>query len=744
MRAKVIKRDGTVVRFSQAKIETVLKKAFKACNTKYDKAILRDVVGDIMQYEWVNDDSSLEAVIKPTRTEDISVEEIQDVIENALMRNNYPTVAKHFILYREQHKNMRDWAKSKNEFISKYKNSGNTADATIDDNSNVSTKNIGIMNNEIHKPDNILINRYMVENKLKELFPEFDHNQYEKDLSSHIIYKHDESSFAGAVAPYCCSISMYPFLMNGLKKIGGLSAAPKNLDSYCGMYINMVFAIASQFAGAVATSEFLLYFDYFARREWGDDYYIRLNQVVRRREKTQEDITILGQIHQYWQQVIYSINQPVASRGLQAAFVNFSYFDKPFFEAMFGDFYFPDGTQPVWDSLNKLQKEFMMWFNEERLKTILTFPVESFALIYKDGEFADKENADFVAEEYARGHSFFTYISDSADSLSSCCRLKNKVQTKEFNFTNGQISVMTGSKSVITMNLNRIIQDWFKDTIAYVEKEPENRFMEYECSKALLEQYLRNILSRVYKYHTAYNELLWDMYNAKLLPVYRAGFINLDKQYLTIGINGLNEAAEFLGIKCSDNKDYSEFCQLVFGTIKQSNAENKGKFNGHQLTFNTECVPAESLAIKNYNWDKADRYVVPKNRNLYASYIYIPSDNSVNIFEKIRLHGKNYIGDYLDGGSAAHLNLSEHLSAEQYRHILKYAAEEGCNYLTFNIPNCSCECGFIAKQPFETCPKCGSKNTTLWDRVIGYLTAIPNWSEGRRKEQATRIYEKVE
>lgn len=420
MRAKVIKRDGSLVRFSQAKIEEALKKAFKATKTKYDKSVLRHAIGEILQYDFI-EDGTPDGDYRPTREADISVEEIQDILEKTLMADGYIDVAKEFILYREKHKNMRDWAKSKDEFISKYKNSGNTADATIDDNSNVSTKNIGIMNNEIHKPDNILINRYMVENKLKELFPDFDHNMYEKDLSSHIIYKHDESSFAGAVAPYCCSISMYPFLMNGLKKIGGLSAAPKNLDSYCGMYINMVFAIASQFAGAVATSEFLLYFDYFARREWGDDYYTRLDQVVRRREKTQEDITILGQIHQYWQQVIYSINQPVASRGLQAAFVNFSYFDKPFFEAMFGDFYFPDGTQPVWDSLNKLQKEFMMWFNEERLKTILTFPVESFALIYKDGEFADKENADFVAEEYARGHSFFTYISDTADSLSSCC-----------------------------------------------------------------------------------------------------------------------------------------------------------------------------------------------------------------------------------------------------------------------------------------------------------------------------------
>ena len=148
---------------------------------------------------------------------------------------------------------------------------------------------------------------------------------------------------------------------------------------------------------------------------------------------------------------------------MQSAFVNFSYFDKPFFEGMFGNFLFPDGTKTSWDSVSALQRNFMQWFNEERLRCMLTFPVESFALVYKDGKFVDQDSADFVAQEYARGHSFFTYISDTVDSLSSCCRLKNKVQTKEFNFTNGNMGVMTGSKSVITLNLNRIIQDYFNN-----------------------------------------------------------------------------------------------------------------------------------------------------------------------------------------------------------------------------------------------------------------------------------------
>lgn len=710
----VIKRDGRKEPFNVEKIINAVKKAYLASELEMSEEV----------------ENALRTLF--TVGDTIDIEEIQDKVEEVLMQDN-PVLAKSFILYRYKHKRNRDFVNEKMAFIQKYKKSGNTADATIDDNSNVASKNIGILNNEIHKSDNIDINRGMVMRKLKELYPDFDAKTYIRDLEHHIIYKHDESSFAGAIAPYCCSISMYPFLNRGLKDLGGLSASPKNLDSFCGMYINLIFAVASQFAGAVATSEFLVYFDYFARKEWGDEYY--LNPDVKITDHSVREKTIRKQIHQYFQQVIYSINQPAAARGMQAAFVNFSYFDKPFFDGMFGAFYFPDGTQPQWESVKWLQKEFMQWFNEERLRTIITFPVESVTLLYKDGKFEDEEMAEFVAKEYANGHSFFTYISDSVDSLSSCCRLKNKIQTHEFNFTNGNMGVETGSKSVITLNLNRIVQDCCK------QHGGDPRFV----SAKNLKPYIIDILERVYKYHHAYNEILWDMYDANLLPAYKAGFIALNKQYLTIGINGLNQAAEFLGMKCTDNEEYKEFCQTIFSIIKtQNNLHNSDGTVKHKLTFNTECVPAESLAAKNYNWDKEDGYWVPTDTNLYASYIFKPNED-LSILEKIRLHGRNYIGDYLDGGSAAHLNLDHHLDVEQYMKLLKYAAENGCQYFTFNVPNCECEdCGFIAKQPFTICPNCGSTHISLWDRIIGYLTKIKNWSEARRIEQKTRVYEDVE
>jgi ribonucleoside-triphosphate reductase len=730
----VTKRNGTQANYDLDKIRRAIRQCFKRCHVRYRAELLEKIDNEIKHTIALNMVGYSTYPPYPEEVRTIKVEDIQDIVEKTLM-DSQPECAKEYILYRNRREQIRSWVDTKEDFIRRYKDASNTANATIDDNSNVASRNIGVLNTEIHKEDNIQISRRMVVRMLRRLFPEFDAKQYERDLADHIIYKHDESSFAGAVAPYCVALTMYPFLDGGIRGIGGLSAKPKNLDSYCGMFVNMIFAISAQFAGAVACPEALLYFDYFARKEWGNDYYLHVDDIINPRSLHPR--TIRQQIHQHFQQIIYSINQPAAARGLQSAFVNFSYYDKAFFEGMFGNFSFPDFTQPIWESFNWLQQDFMQWFNEERTHCVLTFPVESFAMVYQDGKFADQASADFVAEEYARGHSFFTYISDTVDSLSSCCRLKNKIQTKEFNFTNGNMGLQTGSKSVITLNLNRILQDWARvnDHILVpsgFSKEAQASFVEY----------LGNILDRIYKYHTAYNELLWDMKDAHLLPVYDAGFIDLNKQYLTIGINGLNQAAEFLGMKCNDNPEYKEFCQTVFGAIAEKNKEaGKEKFNGHTLTFNTEQVPAESLAIKNYNWDKEDGYWVPEDTNLYASYIFKPNDPKVDVFEKLKLHGREYIGDYLDGGAAAHINMEEHLTAEQYKSTIKYAAEVGCSYFTFNIPMTECmDCGHIINAPVHNCPKCGSERVKYWTRIIGYLTALPSWSAGRQEEFKTRIF----
>lgn len=705
----VIKRDGIKEEFNRNKIRDAVLKAFGVTQNS-NKTIDEDI------YRAVT-----EITNSVVETEDQSIEDIQDQIEELLMDLGYYDVAKKYILYRKEREDIRNHATRDIEFIHNFVKSDNTANATIDDNSNVGTKGIGVLNAEIHKVDNKLTNTEWWESFVKKRDPNFNIKVMRNDFKT-ILYPHDSSSQVGE--PYCMAASMYPFLLSGLEKLGGKSAVPKNLDSFCGIYVNLNFALASEIKGAVATPEFLMYMDYFCRKEWGNNYYLKPSVKITT-DYCIKQKTIGSQIDQYFQQVTYSINQIAGARGMQSPFTNFSFFDKYFFEGMFGEFVFPDGTKPEWNSTNWLQRRYLHWLNQERLKCILTFPVCSYAcLTDKEGNFKDLDTFHFICSEYAQGNSFFTYLSRSVDSLSSCCRLQNAVQENTFNTTNGQIGVMTGSKNVITLNLNRIIQDWQHTWSDYKDHIDVNTnrccfpvdWITHKDFQEGIKKYIENILERVYLYQYAYNDLMHWCKDHHLYAAYDAGFINLDKQYLTIGINGLNQAAEYLGMECNNNIYYKTFCRLIFSTIKEQNKKHKTK----TAQFNTEQVPAESASVKLYNRDKADGYWVPTDTNLYASYIFKPNDTHISILDKIILHSSEFAADELDGGSACHLNLSEHLSQKQYEYLLKFMAKVGCKYATFNIPNCECdECHFIAKQPFSKCPKCGSTHVSLWDRIIG-------------------------
>ena len=683
----VIKRNKRVEPFDINKIDAAITKAFNAVNEPIDSDILDDIKDEL----YINNI--------------VSVEELQDQIEKALMACDYYDVAKAFILYRHKQAELRALA-GKKQFIKDYAKASNAATGSkYDANANVTEKNIVTLNGELFKGDVIKVNRAILTDKIRQLYGEDLAKEYIRQLESHELYKHDETS----IMPYCVAITMYPFLLEGLQPIGGLSAKPKNLDSFCGMFVNLVFAISSQFAGAVATGEFLMYFDYFARKEWGDDYWKRPEEMVDKHRNIDKTI------EQKFQQIVYSINQPAAARNFQSVFWNISYFDKNYFEGLFGEFVFPDGTKPIWDSLNWLQKKFMTWFNEERTKCILTFPVETVALLTDGEDVVDKEWADFTAEMYSKGHSFFTYMSDSADSLSSCCRLRNEVTDNQFSYSLGAGGIATGSKSVMTLNINRLVQDAVNNGYDMIE-------------------YLRENVQKVHKYQTAYNELLKDYLNDGLLTVYSAGFIHMKKQYLTVGVNGVIEAAEFLGIPVNDNPTYREFMQSILKTISDENRKARTK----ELMFNTEFVPAENLGVKHANWDRKAGYFVP--RDCYNSYFYAVEDTSLTILDKFKLHGRAYVAS-LDGGSALHMNLDEHLSKEQYRNLLKVAAVNGTNYFTFNIPNTICnDCGHIDKRYLKECPKCGSKNIDYATRVIGYLKRVSNFSQSRQEEASRRFY----
>ncbi len=714
---QVIKRNGESKEFDPNKIVNAIQ---KACVN-----IPEIRIGDSEILGFVDS--------KITPSLPLGVEEIQDRVEMWLMAN-YPTVAKLYIIYREKHKEIR-FIKGRAEYIENYTNSGdNAAEASeVDANANVQNKNVATLEAELYKTTNMEISRYRVVQELKDKYGDNAPN-YVADLMSHVIYKHDENS-APAIKPYCVAVNMYPFLMRGTSSLDKLNTnAPDNLNSFCGQFNNLVFLLSSQFQGAVAFAEFFNVFTYYCIKEWGGDFYLKDGEVITKSKK--RDKTISDVIEQCFQNIVYTINQPAGNRSFQSPFTNVSYFDRYYWASMFEEFVFPDGSKVSYEQVNYIQRKFMKWFNNERKKCLLTFPVETVAMLHDGSDFLDKEWKDFTAEMYSEGHSFFTYLSDNADSLSSCCRLRNAVKP-EFSFTSGNVGVATGSKSVITINLNRFFQNIVNDNKLGVKAN----FVEWdENDRGVVISQLKELLSRIYKYHEAYNDILIKLQSGKMLPVYDEGYISLNQQFLTIGINGCNEAAMFLGLEIKDSDGYREFCKLITSTISVENSANSTGI----LRFNTEFVPAEGLGIKNYDWDKADGYWVPDGRNCYTSYFFLPDDNNLSLLDQMRLHGRHYT-DTLDGGVALHANLEEHLSKEQYLKILDIAIKEGTSYFTFNIPNSSCDkCGYITKSPITKCPKCGSDQITWWTRIIGYLRPIKGFSKGRRDEANKRIYNSSE
>ena len=695
---KVIKENKTLENFNPQKIKNVLDKVFKLVYTddvdKYVDLLLENILKKI----------------KAKNVEEISIEEIQIIVENTLMEHEFYDIARKYIIYRNQHQESK-FIRDRIDYMKEYSQSSENAASSseTDPNANVTQKNVANLDGEVYKTKNRLIQRQRMKDELNILYPEVA-KQYEVDIENHIIYPHDEASVP-TLKFYCQADTLYPLMTEGVGNIDGVTPTPPNdLQSFSGQITNLTFLLSSQCKGAVAFGEYFIVLNYYIIAEFGDKWYENLDCVVTNYHcKIQR--TVKDFIEKAFKQFIYGLNQPAGNRSYQCPFTNISYYDHTYFDSLFGEFYYPDGTKPEWAAINVLQKMFIKFFNKLRTKQILTFPVETLAMVHDGKDIIDKEYKDFCAEMYAEGHSFFTYISDSADSLASCCRLRNELAENTFSPTSGLTGVMTGSCNVITLNINRIVQDCDK---AY----GLNRNGGWKENTSFLIDYLVDILQRVYKYHIAYKTMLYEQEEKGMFAACNGGYIHMNKLYSTIGINGLNEAAKFLGLKVSNNPEYIQFLQLILGTIKEANKKHSIHDKKRPFLFNSEVVPAESLGGKNYRWDKKDGYWVPEDENLYNSYFFDAHDNT-SVLDKMILHGRR-TAQYCDGGSACHINLEDHLSKKQYLKLLEFAVKEGTNYFTFNIPNSKCEdCGYITKHPITECPKCHSKDITQYTRVIG-------------------------
>ena len=787
---KVIKRNGSIEPYDFKKIQMAVTKAFNANGMPNPSDELTEKLRGTFVKTLSLDEGE--------DTDTVSIEQIQNIIEEFLMKEGYFDIARSYILYRAEHDNLR-LINDRIDYMDRYAHSNENAatSSETDANANVANKNVANLDGEVYKTLNRQIQRTRMRKQLRKMFPEVE-IKYVKDLENHIFYVHDESSFP-TLKHYCMAGSMYSFMVHGSSGMDGLgSTAPHNLSSFCGQFGNYVFLHSAQCKGAVAYGEFFNVFEYYCAKDFGYDYQEHLNEFVylgpqlRRllretgvwfddidslkrydfgttelntlrdelvknatRPATEEELkqwyekiktnpdvelklgdgtrTIRSQIHQAYQQIVYTINQPAGNRCYQSPFTNFSYYDSNFWHALFEDFRYPDGTKPSWERISFIQKDFMRWMNAERTRTMLTFTVDTMALLTDGKDIIDKEYKEFTAEMFSEGAIFFSFINDNPNALASCCRLRNEITENVFSFTNGLTGVQTGSVNVITLNHNRIIQNWARENF-FSRDFLKEHFWEYQDS---YKTYLVELLQPIYKYHIAYKTMMYEMEEAGMITSSNEGFISMMKLFSTIGDNGVNEAAEFIGLKCNYNKDYQRFCDLVTGTIDEQNKLHSTK----RFKFNQEFVPAESLSSKNYNWDKEDGYWVPEDRNLYNSYFYLANDKNTGIIEKFQLHGREFTS-HLDGGVGLHLNLQENPTKETCLKLLDIAVQNGTTYFTINVPNSECtnpDCHHIVKRPLTICPKCG-KPMRQWTRIIGYPRPLEDYPKPRYIEAKERYY----
>lgn len=713
---QVVKRDGSLQELNRNKITEAIFKAFNACGSEENLEVINSIVADM--HLW----------------DKITIEEIQDIVIETLRDYGYDDVADSYSSYKGKQSKLR-FIENRIKYMEGYANSSDNAASSseTDPNSNVSMKNVANLEGEVYKENNREIQRYRMKKKLQKMFPEVS-SQYEKDLDNHIIYVHDEAS-CPVLKPYCMAVTLYPLMVEGVGKIDGVTpSAPNDIQSFSGQVTNLAFLLSSQCKGAVAFGDYFIALNYYVIKEFGPNWYEKLDTIISSEHCLHQE-TIKEAVRKGMKQFIYGVNQPAGNRSYNSPFTNLSFYDKYYFEAMFGDFYYPDGSQPEWKAVDTLQRIFMELHRELRLIKPLTFPVTTMALVYDNNDYLDKEYKDLCAEEWAKGGSFFCYNSNNPTSLASCCRVLNEISNNTFSSTTGMTGVMTGSCNVITLNINRIVQDCDK---AYGLKRNGG----WKENTSFLRDYLVDILQRVYKYHIAFKTMLYDLEDKGMFAASNGDYIYLKKLYSTIGVLGYYEAAKFLGLEVGNNEAYVKFLQLILGTIKEQNRKHSVHDKKRPFLFNSEAVPGENLAVKLYQWDRGDGYQVPEDQNLYNCYFYSPWDENTSVLDKLELHGRK-INQYTDGGQAIHINLDAHLSKEQYLKLLDIARIKGSNYFTFNIPMSECsECGHTVNAPVKECPICHSNKIKYWTRIIGYLTCVNSWSNERQVEQKHRVYSK--
>lgn len=581
------------------------------------------------------------------------------------------------------------------------------ASVSIDDNANVSSKDISQYTYERFKSQQKLNSIYLLYKWVKKLFSKKDAAIAIERIISGDIFVND---LTDVEKPYCFAIDLNNLLASGMDFYDGKNIKinpPKRSDSFIAQVIQTTAFISNQIMGAIAYPSFFPILDKFYRAEYGEDYIKRYA----------DDELMRTKIKNQFQNLIFSLNFPF--RGNQSSFTNLSVLDKGFAHALFDGFVFADdGSEPNIDSFVELSKRFFEYFvsinNEEG---VFTFPVMTLATsLTSDNEYQDPEIIDWISEvnhEKSIGNIFQSL----PNSFCSCCRLKNELDVVneingfgKINSFGAASGLSVGSHRVCGINLPRL---------ALTEKENPNQ--------------LNEIMDSVHKILFAHRKLVEERINLGVLPLYTKGWMQLDRQYSTVGLIGGYEYVKNKGLSILSE----EGTQALMNVMK--NVESK--ILGYQkeekgCIYNIESIPGESQAVKLCDIDKILGYCDSKTK-LYSNQ-YVSLMDECSIYDRMKTQG--IFDSITSGGAIMHCTYKDStpLTKEQYKSIIKMAKDLHNEYFAINYAYVRCANGHKSIGEKDVCEICGAPIVARFQRVVGFITCVESWNNVRREYEYNR------
>lgn len=580
-------------------------------------------------------------------------------------------------------------------FHSKFFSDLKIADVSVDGNSNVDNNTVLSFEQEQSKALHRLYGYYSIWSRIA-FDPAQGIKRANKVLENCIVGPLKIHDLHLINKSYCFAFSLDEMVQKGLPFVHRVKIGPpKHLTSFINLTIQFVAYASNQIAGAVALPDFFTYLDYFARKDYGENYFDK-----------PEACKI---IQQELQSLIWSMN--FEFRACQSAFTNLSMYDEYFLKDLFQKTVYPDNSFPNYESIAKLQEFYMRWFVDISKEQTFTFPVNTVNLYCDDdGKIHDEKFLNLVSELNCYNGTF-NIFTGPLGVLSSCCRLRNDANKAGYQNSLGAGGISIGSHRVVTLNLAHI---------AY-RSDDNDDFMKK----------LENYASYAHSILDAHYKIVQDNIKSRKLPLYFYNFMYLSRQFSTIGFIALNECCEIMNMDITTKEGQSFAASILdrLNTINEGLSKKDGRIR------NLEQIPGESAAV---SFAKKDKILFNNHPYKIYSNQYIPLWKNVDIHERIQLQGM--FDKKCSGGAICHLNVSDSLSSEQMKTLIITASKMGCIYYAVNMNLCRCKtCGKLFIGKFTKSP-CHDADVTYYIRVVGFLTPVDSWIEARRDEYKTRQF----